>query len=134
MLASEELRRRSRRHGQQFNLSAAKLAEFITSVEAEEVLRDQRRHDEEARAVLSLMEGTIKDLYKGEAAEPRQEQTAVSDASALREAAPVLETQRGDDIYEDYEGRYKYDRLRSGSRQLSASAAGTADLRPAQLF
>src|SRR5713101_2030278 len=57
-LATEELRQRHRRHGQQFVLTAAKLADFLISLEAEEVLLEQRQRDDEARAVFSLMEGT----------------------------------------------------------------------------
>jgi putative transposase len=38
MLASQELRRIRQRHSQQFTVTAAKLAEFLESVEAEEVL------------------------------------------------------------------------------------------------
>src|SRR5260370_10931729 len=58
-LATEELRQRHRRHGQQLVLTTAKLADFLSSVEAEEVLLTQRQRDHEARAVFSLMEGTL---------------------------------------------------------------------------
>src|SRR5260221_12220645 len=58
-LATEEVRQRHRRHGQQFVLTAAKLAHFLSSVEAEEMLLAQRQRDHEARGVFSLMQGTL---------------------------------------------------------------------------
>jgi transposase InsO family protein len=57
LLASEELRQRHVRHTRQFSITSAKLAEFITSVEAEEALLIQRQRDAEARAVFTLMGG-----------------------------------------------------------------------------
>ena len=38
-------------------MTAAKLADFLSSLEAEEVLLEQRRRDEEGRQVFALMEG-----------------------------------------------------------------------------
>ena len=106
LLASEELRKRNRRHGQQFTLTAAKLAEFITSVEAEEALLDQRRHDEEARAVLSLMEGTGAHAGEEEVSIPTQERSAspevLASVATSQAVVPALDPQRDDDIYEDY--------------------------------
>jgi hypothetical protein len=54
MLASQELRQQQRQHGQQFTVTAKKLAEFLTSVEAEEVLLQQRLRDAAGQAVLRL--------------------------------------------------------------------------------
>jgi putative transposase len=106
LLASEELRKRNRRHGQQFTLTAAKLAEFITSVEAEEALLDQRRHDEEARAVLSLMEGTSATVCEEEDPTPLQEwsisRAVLASVATAQAAVPTLDSRRDDDIYEDY--------------------------------
>src|SRR5207244_5552813 len=56
-LATAELRQRHRRHGQHFVVTVAKLADFLISLEAEEVLLEQRRRDEEGRQVFALMEG-----------------------------------------------------------------------------
>jgi transposase InsO family protein len=50
--ATEELRRRRKIHSQQFNVTAKKLAEFLESVEAEEMLLMQRLHDREMQSVL----------------------------------------------------------------------------------
>jgi putative transposase len=97
-MATEELRKRHRLHAQQFTVTAAKLARFITSLEAQEVLLDQRKRDYEARAVFSLMEGTQR--LNGEDASRKQE--------AAVEAAPQgppAEPERGsedDDIYGDF--------------------------------
>jgi len=51
-IASEELRRRRTLHSRQFNLTASKIAEFIESVEAEEILLTQRLRDYENRIVV----------------------------------------------------------------------------------
>ena len=51
-LATAELRKRNQLHGQQFTITARKLADFLTSLEAEEVLLEQRLRDTEARGML----------------------------------------------------------------------------------
>ncbi|MCU1264548.1 MAG: Integrase catalytic region [Acidobacteria bacterium] len=54
MLATAELRARFRRHGQQYlTITARKLAEFLDSVEAEEVLLEQRQRDYEIKSILN---------------------------------------------------------------------------------
>jgi putative transposase len=50
-LATTELRKRDQLHSQQFTLTARKLADFLTSLEAEELLLQQRLRDTEAREV-----------------------------------------------------------------------------------
>jgi putative transposase len=45
LLASAELRRRHQRHGQRLPITARKLADFLASLEAEEVLLEQRLRD-----------------------------------------------------------------------------------------
>jgi transposase InsO family protein len=57
MIASQELRRRKGLHSKQFNVTAAKLAQFLESVEAEEALLKQRLADREARAVWKVING-----------------------------------------------------------------------------
>lgn len=49
MLASHELRRIRQCHSHEFKVTAAKLAEFLESVEAEEALLEQRLSDHESR-------------------------------------------------------------------------------------
>lgn len=52
-LATAELRKRNQLHSQQFTITARKLADFLTSLEAEEILLEQRLRDTEAREMLS---------------------------------------------------------------------------------
>jgi hypothetical protein len=56
-LATAELRKRDQLHGQQFTLTARKLADFLTSLEAEELLLQQRLKDTEAREMLAAANG-----------------------------------------------------------------------------
>jgi hypothetical protein len=58
-LATAELRKRNQLHGQQFTITARKLADFLTSLEAEELLLEQRLRDAEAREMLTLKEQPI---------------------------------------------------------------------------
>ncbi len=57
-LASAELRRRQQRHNQQFRVTARQLADFLASVEGEEVVLEQRLRDAEARTTLEPLVGT----------------------------------------------------------------------------
>lgn len=57
MIASQELRQRKGQHSKQFSVTAAKLAQFLESVEAEETLLRQRLADREARAVWKVING-----------------------------------------------------------------------------
>jgi putative transposase len=50
-LATSELRRRSQLHGQKFSVTARKLADFLASLEAEELLLEQRLKDFETKEV-----------------------------------------------------------------------------------
>lgn len=58
MLATDELRKRHRQHFRQFNLTATKLAHFLESVEAEEILLRQRIADREGHTILRLINGS----------------------------------------------------------------------------
>jgi hypothetical protein len=51
VLATTELLRRHRRHAANFNVTARRLAEFLESVEAEELLLTQRLRDRESRSI-----------------------------------------------------------------------------------
>lgn len=104
-IATEELRKRNRRHAQQFTVTAAKLADFITSVEAEEALLVQRRRDEEAKAVFSLMEGTRAEAHKmavGLSESAQVERKATIAVPASTGSVTGLDENNDDDIYEDY--------------------------------
>lgn len=62
MLASEELRQRYRLHSKRSKLTAKKLAEFLQSVEAEEVLLHQRLSDLAARQI-AVSSGLLSSSY-----------------------------------------------------------------------
>jgi putative transposase len=103
-LASEELRARNRRHGRQFNITAAKLAAFITSVEGQEALLAQRRKDLELRGVLALMGKSTLELHglsivSSESSSVINEE--VSPATALTiDTGETSESTDDDEIYE----------------------------------
>lgn len=58
-LTTAELKKRKQLHGQRFTITARKLADFLTSLEAEEVLLEQRLRDFEAKEVLSAKKQPI---------------------------------------------------------------------------
>ena len=99
-IATEELRERSRRHSQQFTVTAAKLAHFITSVEAQEVLLDQRKRDYEARAVFALMEARPSLSGENESMHPAMGPEAL--ASSTYAFAQSERSPEDDEIYEDF--------------------------------
>ncbi len=105
-IASEELRKRNRRHGQQFTVSAAQLAEFITSVESVEALLPQRLRDYESRAVFALMEGTDRP-GRDESSDAPMPGASSNKADSIAGPAPVFsraksDAQANDEICEDY--------------------------------
>lgn len=55
--AAEEIKRRAKLHGKQISVSAAKLADFLRSAEAEEALLKQRLRDNEQKNVFEVIEG-----------------------------------------------------------------------------
>jgi hypothetical protein len=57
MIASQELRRRKGLHSKQFRVTAARLAQFLESVESEEALLRQRLADSEARVIRKMING-----------------------------------------------------------------------------
>lgn len=58
-LATAELRKRNQLHGQRLTITARKLADFLTSLEAEELLLEQRLRDAEAKAMLTPKEQSM---------------------------------------------------------------------------
>lgn len=60
MIATAELRRRYARHSGRFNVTALQLAQFLESVESEEVLLRQRATDREAQSILHIVNGDLK--------------------------------------------------------------------------
>ena len=70
MLATRELRRRQCLHTQEvFTVTARRLAEFLESIEAQEVLLEQRLRDQEARRILASTAGLAAESF--EADDPR---------------------------------------------------------------
>ena len=59
MIATQELRKRYKRHASQLNVTAMKLAKFLESSEAEEALLRQRAADRESRVVLAAVNGEL---------------------------------------------------------------------------
>ena len=105
-MAAEELRQRTHRHSQQFTVTAAKLAEFVASVEGHEALLTQRRRDAEARAVFALMEG--KQEAQDESAGSGRTAQAVARPEPAPPAVPATreatetEKEEDSDIYDDF--------------------------------
>jgi transposase InsO family protein len=107
-IATEELRKRHRLHSQQFTITAARMARFITSLEAQEVLLDQRKRDYEAEAVFALMEGrrqlavpeSASPSTTGEVSQRSAERAKVpQDASWEQESSGITDD---NDIYDDF--------------------------------
>ena len=61
MLASQQLRRQRQCHSQQFTVTATKLAKFLESIEAEEVLLQQRLTDAESLHLQTAASGLMMD-------------------------------------------------------------------------
>jgi hypothetical protein len=102
-IAMEELRVRNRQHSQRFTLTAAKLARFITSLEAYELLLAQQNRDEDGRTVFALMEGKPLGEGKDDARNPRsltQEET--TKAPVVWSHKSGITDKSDDDIYEDF--------------------------------
>jgi hypothetical protein len=87
------LRRRHQRHAQQLAVTARKLADFLASVEAEEVLLAQRLRDTEAKAVVAQMGN------RAESDETATGEPGSGPSSPPAEHSPDLETLI---LYEDY--------------------------------
>ncbi len=84
-------------------MTAAKLAHFITSVEAQEVLLNQRKRDYEARAVFALMEGTHPPFGEDEAThQGAHVEARPQDPPAAQETVEQESRPEDDDIYEDF--------------------------------
>ncbi|SRR6266508_2792493 len=101
-LASAELRRRQQRHGQRLRITARQLADFLASLEAEEVVLEQRLRDAEARSVFDPLVGrpaidtsVVTTLKAVDAAEAQLE---------MEEVPGLATSTSGDElvIYQDY--------------------------------
>ena len=95
-LATAELRRRHQRYGQQLTVTGRKLADFLASVEAEEVLAEQRLRDAEAREVFGTPgRSRVAEAVPFEAASEIRGSTSVAEEASVGSAEALV-------IYEDY--------------------------------
>ena len=93
-IATAELRKRNQRHGQQFSITARKLADFLASLEAEELLLEQRLRDAEAKKTSSLF-ASNPSAQKLDS-HPKNEDHQQSEGQKTSDAGEAL------DLYEDY--------------------------------
>jgi len=103
-LASQELRQRNRRHGQQFNITQKQLALFLRSADAKGVLLMQQLHDSEVKSVLATING---DRAVGETVEnnphnPGQVIDEKRPSSVLDAEVEPQKRERHLKTYEDY--------------------------------
>jgi hypothetical protein len=101
MIASAELHRRAQLHARQFSVTAKKLADFLASVEAEEILRLQRMQDREARKVLTM----IGSNFTRRSPEGPMQGNDAYDATGRREPPPAKSSAATLDqleVYEEY--------------------------------
>ncbi|HEX8144769.1 MAG TPA: TnsA endonuclease N-terminal domain-containing protein [Pyrinomonadaceae bacterium] len=59
LIATAELRKRQLQHSRRFNITAAQVACFLESIEAEEVLLRQRATDRESQGILSMIDSSF---------------------------------------------------------------------------
>ena len=106
MLATAELRRQHQGRGRRFTITARRLADFLVSVEAEEVLLEQRLRDAEARDVLCILDGGLLPLSHHEPVPSSPSGAKEEGKEKCPEEPTVAEAVVGDDDilapYEDY--------------------------------
>ncbi len=91
MLATAELHKRRQQHNQKSTLTARQLADFLASLEAEELLLEQRLRDAQAREILASID---------------ESKPGAESAQSVRAVSPAESKPAEDDkqltIYEDY--------------------------------
>ncbi len=104
MLATAELRKRIQGHSKQFQVTANKLANFLASVETQEVLLSQRLQDNEAKKVIALMEGKTDKENKEETPKVEVKPNKPRKKSEILSANINTEEVNTDELetYEDY--------------------------------
>ena len=96
-LATTELRKRNQLHGQQFTITARKLASFLTSLEAEELLLEQRLRDIEAKGIVSKKHPIPDEVMK-----PSKEESLCNKDIHVSQVEETPITSEVLDIYEDF--------------------------------
>jgi putative transposase len=102
MIASTELRKRAKQHARQFSMTAKKLADFLASVEAEEILRGQRMQDREARNVLGLIgSNSIRSFSDSQRTDEALDATQRRELSPTKPSLITLDPDQIE-VYEEY--------------------------------
>ena len=103
-LASQELRQRNRRHGQQFNITQKQLALFLRSADAKEVLLMQQLHDSEVKSVLATINGdrAVGETVEDNPHDPGQVIDEKRPSSVLDAEVELQKRERNLKMYEDY--------------------------------
>jgi len=96
MLATKELRGLKTKHSRQFGASAKQLANFLESVEGEEMTLMQRLHDSEGRHVLNAINGEVAAPVPNEVAS-----SPVTEPETLGEIPTATDSQSLE-VYEDF--------------------------------
>lgn len=99
MIATKELRALKNSHSQQFTVTAKKLADFLESVEAEEVMLVQRLRDAEGRKVIEKISSGAPEANAEDLPVVRSVQGSVD--AAMEESSPEDETEMLE-IYEEF--------------------------------
>ncbi|MBS1811314.1 MAG: DDE-type integrase/transposase/recombinase [Acidobacteria bacterium] len=94
LIASEELRERKSQTNKKFNITAAKLAAFLKSVDSQEALLKQRDRDREQRTILSLVNAGETTHKPDRVASPSAGSTHLQPVAAVaQDEAPALSQQ-----------------------------------------
>jgi hypothetical protein len=97
MIAAAELRKRSRDHSREFNVTAGRLADFVASVEAEESLLIQRLQDAAARRIRQV-DGEASDRSEQTVTSPSQSELDATTPTSVIEPCSVPQPE----LYEEY--------------------------------
>ena len=100
MIATKELRALKNSHSQQFTVTAKKLADFLESVEAEEVMLVQRLRDAEGRKVIEKINGGSPAAHVEEV--PLDRVVQGNDDTPPEETSPTEDEAEMLEIYEEF--------------------------------
>lgn len=102
LLATAEVRKRLRNQSKEISITARRLAEFLASAEAHEVVLTQRLQDVEAQDVLTQMGGYQGALYKEQEHLPESETLSQIPPSEQEQSEEEADVYAGLEIYEEY--------------------------------
>lgn len=101
MLATAELRKRRQNHAKETSIPGKRLAEFLASAEAHEVVFTQRLQDAEAQDVFAQM-GSVHNVESGEKLLDEQTACMISQPEQAQDAQEE-DMYAGLEIYEEYQ-------------------------------